>query len=66
MTGVRATEIYPLAPLNPSNQGLTVGVISYDGTVCFGILADRDLEPGLSVATEGLHTALAELEAAAT
>jgi WS/DGAT/MGAT family acyltransferase len=65
MTGVRATEIYPLAPLNPSNQGLNVGVISYDGTVCFGILADRDLEPGLSVATDGLHAALAELEAAA-
>ena len=65
MKGVRATEIYPLAPLNPSNQGLTVGLLSYNGTVCMGVLADRDLEPGLSVAVEGLEAALAELHAAA-
>jgi hypothetical protein len=65
MKGVRATEIYPLAPLNPANQGLTVGLLSYNGTVCMGVLADRDLEPGLSVAVEGLEAALAELHAAA-
>jgi hypothetical protein len=50
--------------LNPSNQGLSVGVISYDGRVCFGVMADRDLDPPLSTAAAGLIAALGELGAA--
>jgi WS/DGAT/MGAT family acyltransferase len=61
MHGIRATAIHPVAPLNPANQGLNVGILSYNGRVCFGLLADRDLDPSLRVATEGLHAALAEL-----
>ena len=64
LRGVRALEVYPVVPLNPANQGLTVGILSYDGTVCFGLLADRDLEPSLAVAREGLAAALEELSAA--
>ena len=51
-------EVYPIVPLNRSNQGLTIGIISYDGQVCFGVLADRDLDPPLSTAADGLHAAL--------
>jgi hypothetical protein len=58
-------EAYPIVPLNPSNQGLSVGVISYDGQVCFGVLADRDLDPPLSTAAAGLVASLGELQAAA-
>jgi WS/DGAT/MGAT family acyltransferase len=65
MNGVRMREIYPIVPLNPSNQGLTVGILSYDGQVCFGLLADRDLDPPLSTALAGLTAALDELRAAA-
>jgi WS/DGAT/MGAT family acyltransferase len=61
LKGVRAREIYPIVPLNPANQGLTIGILSYDGRVCFGLLADRDLEPSLAVAAGGLREALAEL-----
>lgn len=61
LKGVRATQIYPIVPLNPANQGLTVGILSYDGQVCFGLLADRDLDPPVSVAAAGLTEALAEL-----
>jgi diacylglycerol O-acyltransferase len=57
--------VYPIVPLNPSNQGLAVGVVSYDGRVCFGVLADRDLEPPLSTVAAGLRAALGELQAAA-
>ncbi|MHB8657223.1 MAG: wax ester/triacylglycerol synthase family O-acyltransferase [Solirubrobacteraceae bacterium] len=62
LSGVRMREIYPVVPLNPSNQGLTVGIVSYDGQVCFGLLADRNLDPPLAVAADGLRIALAELE----
>ena len=61
MTGVRMREVYPVVPLNPGNQGLTVGVLSYDGSVCFGLLADRDLDPPLGFATEALRGELAAL-----
>jgi hypothetical protein len=59
-------EVYPVVPLNPSNQGLSVGVVSYDGGVCFGVLADRDLDPPLSTAAAGLVAALGELSAASS
>ena len=65
LSGVRMREVYPVVPLNPSNQGLSVGVISYDGRVCFALLADRDLDPPLSTAAAGLLAALGELQAAA-
>jgi hypothetical protein len=64
LSGVRMREVYPVVPLNPSNQGLSVGVVSYDGRVCFGVLADRDLDPPLSTASAGLVAALGELQAA--
>jgi diacylglycerol O-acyltransferase / wax synthase len=65
LSAVRMSEVYPIVPLNPSNQGLSIGILSYDGQVCFGVLADRDLDPPLSVAAAGLIAALAELRAAA-
>jgi diacylglycerol O-acyltransferase / wax synthase len=64
LSGVRMREVYPVVPLNPGNQGLTVGIVSYDGLVCFGLLADRDLDPPLSTATAGLIAALGELHKA--
>jgi WS/DGAT/MGAT family acyltransferase len=66
LNGVRMREVYPVVPLNPGNQGLTVGILSYDGQVCFGLLADRDLDPPLAVAAAGLQSALDELGAAAS
>jgi diacylglycerol O-acyltransferase len=63
LNGCRLLAIHPAVPLNPGTQGLAVGIISYDGTVCFGLLADRDLDPPLAVAAEGLRAALDELAA---
>lgn len=62
LNGLRLREVYPVVPLNPANQGLSVGIISYDGLVCFGLLADRDLDPPLSTAAAGLLAALGELQ----
>jgi diacylglycerol O-acyltransferase / wax synthase len=61
LNGQRLRDAYPVVPLNPATQGLTVGVLSYDGGVCFGLLADRDLEPPLAVAAGALRDALDEL-----
>ena len=61
LNGRRLLEVYPAVPLNPASQGLSVGVLSYDGNVFFGLLADRDLEPSLDAAREAIAAALAEL-----
>jgi len=61
LKGVRVREVFPIVPLNPGNQGLSVGILSYDGRICFGLLADRDLDPPLPWAAQGLEAALQEL-----
>jgi diacylglycerol O-acyltransferase / wax synthase len=64
--GSRMLEVFPIVPLNPVNQRLSVGILSYDGGVFFGLLADRDLEPPVAVGAQALEAALEELlEAAA-
>ena len=62
LSGVPMLGVHPIVPLNPANQGLTVGIISYDGRLCFGLLADRDLDPPLAIAAEGLRAELSRLE----
>jgi diacylglycerol O-acyltransferase len=61
LNGARLRAVYPVVPLNPGNQGLSVGVMSYDGGVWFGLLADRDLDPPLPVVADALRDALDEL-----
>ncbi len=55
IAGSRMLGAYPAVPLNPSTQGVTVGVLSYDGGVHFGLLADRDLEPPLEIVMGALR-----------
>ena len=65
--GSRMLEVFPIVPLNPVNQRLSVGIVSYDGGVYFGLLADRDLDPPVEIAAQALQAALDELlQAAAT
>jgi diacylglycerol O-acyltransferase / wax synthase len=59
--GSRLREIYPVVPLNPPNQGLSVGILSYDGGVFFGLLADSELDPPVERAAAMLEVSLAEL-----
>ncbi len=63
MNGARLLALHPAVPLNPAHQRLNVGVLSYDGRLGFGILADGRLDPGAAVAAEALTAALAELAA---
>jgi diacylglycerol O-acyltransferase len=66
LNGCRLLAVHPAVPLNPATQGLSVGIVSYDGSVCFGLVADRDLDPPLPVAAEGLRAALDELSSLTT
>jgi diacylglycerol O-acyltransferase len=61
LNGSRLLVASPAVPLNPANQRLTVGILSYDGGVSFGLLADRDLEPPVGEAAAALDASLAEL-----
>jgi diacylglycerol O-acyltransferase / wax synthase len=61
VSGSALLEAYPVVPLNPANQGLSVGILSYDGGVHFGLLADRDLDPPVGMAASALRAALAEV-----
>jgi WS/DGAT/MGAT family acyltransferase len=58
LAGAPLREVYPAVPLNPRNQALTVGILSYDGGVHFGLLADRDAIPDVEEAAAGLERAL--------
>jgi WS/DGAT/MGAT family acyltransferase len=61
LRGVALLEAFPAVPLNPRNQALSVGILSYDGRVGFGLLADRAALPDVADAAEGLEHAVAQL-----
>lgn len=63
--GVPLREIFPAVPLNPRNQALSVGIVSYDGGVGFGLLADYAAVPDLGDAAAALEAAIDSLLAAA-
>jgi WS/DGAT/MGAT family acyltransferase len=62
--GARLLEAYPLLPLAP-NLGLTICVLSYAGTLHFGVVADIGAFPDLEILTDGLASGMARLTAAA-
>jgi hypothetical protein len=57
-------EIVPIAFL-PENHALAVAIMSYNGKVDFGLLADYDAMPDLDAFSDHLEESLAELLAAA-
>jgi WS/DGAT/MGAT family acyltransferase len=62
--GARLLELFPLGPLF-ERQGLGTTVMSYDGRMCWGIVADRDVVPDLAALAHDVEAALAELREAA-
>ncbi len=61
LNGSQVLAAVPVVPLNPADQGMNVGVLSYNGQVGFGISADRGLNPPISVAKSALEAMLARL-----
>ena len=62
--GARLLELYPMPPLF-ERQGLGTAVMSYDGRLCWCILADRDVVPDLHALADDVDAAFQELRGAA-
>jgi diacylglycerol O-acyltransferase / wax synthase len=64
LLGRRMRAIYPVVPL-ARNQALGIEIMSYNGRLGFGLLADYDAMPDLHDVADDLRDALADLEGAA-
>jgi diacylglycerol O-acyltransferase len=60
LLGRKIREIYPFVPLSPQNHALSIGMISYDGRIFFGMAADHDVLPDLDNLSSALRTSLRE------
>jgi diacylglycerol O-acyltransferase / wax synthase len=60
LLGRQIREIYPFVPLSPQNHALSIGMISYDGRIYFGLAGDRDVLPDLDDLAGALAAALRE------
>ena len=65
LLGARQQAIHPFLPLFV-NQGAGVAVMSYLGSVCFGLIGDWDLVPDLPALAGFVDEAFAELREAAS
>ena len=60
LLGRRMREVYPFVPLSPQRHALSIGVVSYDGGVYFGLVGDRDVLADIDELTAALEEAIAE------
>ena len=64
LLGRRLRELYPLVPL-AENTALGIAVMSYDGSIDFGLVSDYDALPDLDALAAALGDAILELADAA-
>ncbi|MBA2505556.1 MAG: DUF1298 domain-containing protein, partial [Thermoleophilaceae bacterium] len=64
LAGAPMLEAYPAVPLNPRNQALSIGILSYDGGIGFGLQADREALPDVDDAGAAVKRALERLAGA--
>jgi WS/DGAT/MGAT family acyltransferase len=64
MMGHRMLEVYPFVPLSPQGHALSLGVLSYDGNVFFGLVGDHDLMADIDDLSAAIGEAIAEQVAA--
>ena len=58
-------EVYPVVPLS-DNTAVCVGLLSYNGTIGFGLLGDFDAAPDLAELAEGIEKSIVELSSQVT
>jgi diacylglycerol O-acyltransferase len=62
--GREMVRAFPIAFL-PKNHALAVAIMSYNGAINFGLIADHDAIPDLKVIADAIADAIAELDALA-
>jgi hypothetical protein len=65
LMGARMVEAFPIVPLT-RNLTVVVGILSYDGTLHFGLWADRDACPDVEHLAAAIDDSFAELHKLAT
>ena len=60
MMGARLVEAFPIVPLT-QNLSVVVGILSYDGTLHFGVWGDRDACADIEIFATGIDDAFTEL-----
>jgi hypothetical protein len=60
LLGREMQEVFPVAFL-PKNHALAVAIMSYNGSVNFGLLGDYDAMPDIDAVADGIQASLAEL-----
>jgi len=60
LMGARLLEAFPIVPLT-RNLSVVVGILSYDGTLHFGLWGDRDACADIEVLASGIDDAFTEL-----
>ena len=61
MLGRELEDVFPVAFL-PENHALAIAIMSYNGGINFGLLADYDSMEDVDVIAEGIEESLAELD----
>jgi diacylglycerol O-acyltransferase / wax synthase len=64
MAGRELKDLFPMVPLAP-NQALGIAIMSYNGTINFGLVGDYDLMSDIDDLADDLHASLGELADAA-
>jgi hypothetical protein len=64
LLGRHLRSIHPFVALSPQRRALSIGVISYDGGLHFGLVGDRDRLPDLDRLAELIVAELAAVGAA--
>ena len=64
LDGRELLEILPMVPVGP-DLAIAVGIVSYNGTMSFGVVGDLEALPDLDAIIEDLHAAVDELSEAA-
>src|SRR6202042_2206673 len=64
LLGRELKDLFPVAFL-PENHALAVAIMSYNGSLDYGLLGDYDALPDIDVVADGIEASLAELLAAA-
>jgi WS/DGAT/MGAT family acyltransferase len=61
LMGARLLEAFPIVPLT-RNLSVVIGILSYDGTLHFGLFADRDACPDVDLLAAAIDDSFVELK----